>query len=253
MNTSRLPDRTAALRPQERLAGLQKNLTDTMGLHIVAGDWEIGSVIPQEIDLLEQFGISRPTLREALRVLASKGLIASKQRVGTTVQPLNRWNLLDPDVLRWLASTELNLDIAHELLVFRRMIEPQVARLAAMDPTAEAISTLRNAFLKMQAAQADKIAYYHADRVFHDALFAATSNRFIGSLGQTVLAVLDLSFSLQSKSVIDPMIGLRMHENVLRAVESRSADDAELAMLALLKKAEDEMNAARRNNQSVPN
>ena len=49
------------------------------------------------------------------------------------------------------------------------------------------------------------------------------------------------------------MIGLRMHENVLRAVESRSADDAELAMLALLKKAEDEMNAARRNNQSVPN
>ena len=158
MNTSRLIDKTAATRPQERLAGLQKNLTDTMGLHIVAGDWEIGSVIPQEIDLLEQFGISRPTLREALRVLSSKGLIASKQRVGTTVQPLTRWNLLDPDVLRWLASTELNLDIANELLVFRRMIEPQVARLAAMDPTAEAISALRNAFLQMQATQADKIA-----------------------------------------------------------------------------------------------
>ncbi|HEX2889248.1 FadR/GntR family transcriptional regulator [Vineibacter terrae] len=232
--------------PSGRVAGLQQALIDAIGQRIMSGEWPAGRQLPPEAALLARFGVSRPTLREALRVLASKGLIESRQKVGTSVCPTTAWNFLDPDVLRWLAGSPLGEATARELVGFRRMIEPQVALLAATAADAPSIKAVRAAFDDMARSRSDKMAYYMADRRFHQALFAATRNRFVDALGRTVMVVLDFSFSLQSRSLIDPDRGLALHQRVCEAIEARDAAAAEAAMFQLLGEAEVELSRAGR-------
>ena len=226
------------------LGGLQRNLVEAIGSAIVGGEWSASSPLPQEAELLRRFGVSRPTLREAMRVLASKGLIESRQKIGTTVRPQSRWKLLDPDVLGWLARGPIDPSTGAELVAFRRMIEPQVARLAAGARASR--EALRAAFEAMSASRHDKVAYYMADRAFHAALFEATGNRFVEALGRTVMVVLDFSFSLQSRSLIDPERGLVLHGEALAAIVSNDPDAAEKALLRLLGEAERELARSRR-------
>ena len=75
--------------------------------------------------------MSRPTLREAFRVLAAKRLIVSRQKVGTSVRPKSDWNMLDHDFLAWHLGVALNDDFVDDLFQLRQMVEPQAAYLAA--------------------------------------------------------------------------------------------------------------------------
>ena len=74
-----------------------------IGLGIVGGSFPPASILPGDTDLMERFGVSRTVLREALRVLAGKGLIQAKARIGTRVRDKAQWNLFDADVLIWHA------------------------------------------------------------------------------------------------------------------------------------------------------
>ncbi|MET9403324.1 GntR family transcriptional regulator, partial [Kitasatospora sp. NPDC002965] len=79
---------------------LHQQIIDIIGEQIVSGAYAPGSLLSP--DRLEQeIGVSKTVLREALRVLASKGLIGSRQKRGTFVRPRADWNLLDVDLLRW--------------------------------------------------------------------------------------------------------------------------------------------------------
>ncbi|MFI5013878.1 MAG: FadR/GntR family transcriptional regulator [Hyphomicrobiales bacterium] len=244
--TRRLPLTPPAPTPLSRVSGMQRMLVDAIGRRVVSGEWPPDSPLPHEAELLRLLGVSRPTLREALRVLASKGLIESRQKVGTHVCPIDSWNFLDPDVLKWLGGAPLSETMARELVAFRRLLEPQVAMLAATAADAQSTAAVRLAFAEMERNRQDRMAYYLADRQFHQALFAATRNRFVGALGQVVMIVLELSFSLQSRSLIDPARGLALHRAVCEAVEARDPRAAEAAMFQLLGEAEQELDRARR-------
>ena len=63
------------------------SLAAALGCEIIAGLYPPGSRLPNEASLLVRFGVSRPTLREAFRALEAKGLIVSRQKVGTMVRP----------------------------------------------------------------------------------------------------------------------------------------------------------------------
>src|SRR6478736_7612646 len=75
-----------------------------IGQRIVSGEWTAGNALPTEADLSRELNVSRASLREAIKLLAGKGLIRSTPRRGTIVQPPTTWNRLDPDVLLWQAS-----------------------------------------------------------------------------------------------------------------------------------------------------
>ncbi len=231
--------------PLGRVSRMQPMLVEALGQRIVSGEWPPGSPLPHESELLATLGVSRPTLREALRVLSSKGLIESRQRVGTSVSAVASWNFLDPEVLKWLGATPLNENMARELVEFRRVLEPQVAMLAATAADRHSTAAIRDAFDTMARNRGDRMAYYLADKQFHRALFAATHNRFVGALGEVVMTVLDLSFSVQSRSLIDPARGLALHHAVCKAIETRDPKAAGAAMLQLLGEAERELARAR--------
>ena len=92
---------------------------DLLGEAIVSGRYAPGDVLNNEIDASEQLNVSRSAYREAIRILAAKGLVESRPKTGTRVLPRNRWNLLDPDVLAWAFSGEPDIHFVRSLFELR--------------------------------------------------------------------------------------------------------------------------------------
>ncbi|HEU5295501.1 MAG TPA: GntR family transcriptional regulator, partial [Burkholderiaceae bacterium] len=85
--------------PPPARKSMHARIVHTLGMRIVAGGFVPGERLPSEAVLLAEYDVSRPVLREAIRVLVAKGLVISRQRTGAIVRPRNEWHLLDPDVL----------------------------------------------------------------------------------------------------------------------------------------------------------
>src|SRR6218665_4056891 len=79
-------------------------IPEMLGARVVGGEWSEGAAIPTELELAEQLGVARTSVREALTRLKAKGLIASRPKAGTRVLARAHWNMLDEDVLRWAWS-----------------------------------------------------------------------------------------------------------------------------------------------------
>ena len=82
---------------------------------ILTGVWNEGSVLPREIELAVQFGVSRTSIRESLSILKAKGLIAAKQKAGTHVRERINWNMLDAELLEWTWTERPAEEFAQQL------------------------------------------------------------------------------------------------------------------------------------------
>ncbi len=114
----------------ESSADLHSVLVQNLGLAIAEGTLAPRSIL--RLDELEaQHSVSRSVVREAARVLSSKGMLESRRRLGTVVQPEDAWNAYDPQVIRWRLASSRRLEQLQALNELRGAIEPQAARLAA--------------------------------------------------------------------------------------------------------------------------
>ena len=112
--------------------GTTREIVETLGRRIANGFYAVGEVIPKEDQLAASLGVSRTTVRDAIKVLSGKSLVRTARRYGTRVQPVDDWNLLDPDVLAWHEAAHPRFQaIFVEAMELRRMIEPEAAALAA--------------------------------------------------------------------------------------------------------------------------
>lgn len=155
---------------------ITQNLTHTLGLAIVRGDF-IES-LPSEADICGQFGVSRSSTREAVKMLSAKGLIRSRPKQGIRIQPERHWNMFDPDVLKWTLVSKPTLDLLREFFELRLVTDPQAAALAAKHAKPENIVELRKAIDRMRDAELGLDDVLDADIAFVTALFEATHNRF---------------------------------------------------------------------------
>src|ERR1700712_1840389 len=137
--------------PPERKS-MHARIVRDLGLRIVAGELKPGDRLPAEAALLAEYEVSRPVLREAIRVLVAKGLVQSRQRAGASVRPRNEWHLLDPDVLYWLIQTRPAPEFVQTLMGVRRVFEPGAAALAAPAASAEQLAGIAQAYDGMAAA-----------------------------------------------------------------------------------------------------
>jgi DNA-binding FadR family transcriptional regulator len=211
-------------------------LASALGGEIIAGVYPPGSRLPGEAILLERFRVSRPTLREAFRVLAAKGLIVSRQKVGTSVRPKSDWNMLDPDFLAWHLRAALNEDFVNDLFQLRQMVEPQAAYLAALSRDPAALERISAAYADMEASQGATDDVTAADLRFHQAILDATGNLFIGALGGLIDTALVGTFELgwrAAASIRDDR--LHQHRAVLKAISEGQADEARERMAELLR------------------
>lgn len=228
--------------------GSHGRVVQLLGEEIISGTYSPDDTI--ETEALEQrFGVSRTVIREAFKVLASKGLVDSRQRRGTFVRPEREWNKLDPDVLRWrFESAGTTTDLFDELHEIREMIEPPSARLAAERRVAVDVEAASEALARMSRTihNGDIEGFVEADVAFHAALLEASHNDLVGSLSVIIELGLRSRDSLVHKTLPPPRREIALHRRVLDAVVAREAQEAEDAMRALL------TNAARSITRLAP-
>ena len=195
---------------------------------ISLGVFPPGAKIPTEPALMAQLGVGRSTVREAIRVLVSAGLLEVRQGDGTYV--LERQSGHEPLEYRLRRAT------AQEIHDVRRLIEVETARLAALNRTQADIDTMRDCLSRKKAAltASDPHGYVMADIAFHSAVASASGN--------SLLADLYRSFCMVFQDFLDSLIADRgvnqyqdrIHTGLLEAIAAQNPEQAaRFAMEAL--------------------
>lgn len=210
--------------------GLHGQLVESLGQSIGGGRLSVGEQIVPEA-LAEESETSRAVVREALRVLETKGMVIARPRTGTRVRDISEWDLLDPDVIRWRSTGAEAARQLEELLAIRGAIEPLAARHASRATTPENLAALRAALTAMERAvgEQDYAGFTEADVAFHRALLAAGGNRIIGQFADPIEAALRVRHSLR---LVPPTLSadvVATHQAILDAVLSHDEAEAELA------------------------
>jgi len=170
---------------------LYQYIVDEIGQRIIRGKYQTEDVLPTEDQLSSELQVSRGVLREAIKVLAQKGLIQTRPRVGTQVLPRENWNLFDPDVLVWRLQIEDKTTFLKNVTEVRRMIESEAARQAARRATRSEVADIRGTLLQMQTILSDGNRYVYDDYLsldilFHSKILRASHNDLLSQIGSTV-------------------------------------------------------------------
>ena len=216
---------------------LTRRVVEALGQAIVTGTWQATGAFPIEAELCARFGVSRSVVREAVKMLTAKGLLSARPRRGTVVEPEPHWNLLDPDVLRWLLERAPSPALLAEFTQMRLGIEPQAAALAAQAVgrgQAEMLPPIRAALARMRAAGTGDDDPLASDIAFHVAILHASGNRFLVQLRELVDTALRISIRLTNARKGVSLASVDDHARVLRAIEAADAPAAAAAMRELL-------------------
>jgi len=213
---------------------LNAQLVDTIGQRIVKGHYKEGEQLPVEADLCDEFGVSRSILREAIKMLAAKGFLLSRPRVGTVVQKRSQWNLMDGEVLNWVTRVIPPAEYLDMMFEARMMIEPAAAGLAARKATKEDIAAIGLAYAEMATAKTlgDSLG---PDIRFHLAIMEASHNAVICNMGHTLHKALAISIKLTSWNQNIHKLSLPRHEAIYLAISHRDVEGAVSATQWLLK------------------
>ena len=209
--------------------GLHGELVHDVGVRILRGELEPGDSLAGEWD--EQ-DVSRTVVREAVKVLAAKGLIVSRPKTGTHVRERRYWHMLDPDVLAWRLEAEPGDDFYMTVFETRRLIEPAMAALAATRASDEEVAELEAAYVRMEESVAsDLAAYVEADIHFHEVILTGCHNELLTHLGSTLRGVFRATFT-RTQGVAEETLPL--HEAVLEGIRDGDAEAAEAATRRLI-------------------
>lgn len=216
--------------------GLHAAAVDRIGGWIVQGRIAPGDLLPNEE--ITALGVSRSVLREAVKVLAGKGLVESRPRTGTRVRARSDWNFLDPDVLAWRFSGPIGPAEVQALFELRSAIEPMAASLAAVRGSADQIAVLERALQRMDAVVHDGELFAEPDLLFHQTILRMTGNELIGSLAALIETALVMSFRLSIDLPTGQEPSMPLHRKVAERIAAKDAEGARQAMVVLLKDAE---------------
>jgi DNA-binding FadR family transcriptional regulator len=223
---------------EANVGALHDNLLTALGTAIVSGEYPPGEVLTLD-GVGAQHGVSRSVAREAIRVLESMGLVASRRRVGITIQPAQKWNVFDPQLIRWRLESG---DRAAQLVSFselRRGFEPAAAALAARraNPHQCRIMAAAVSDMVVNGRSGDLDAYLLADKIFHQTLLEASGNEMFRALNGVVAEVLTGRTHHGMMPAVPNPAAIELHDDVARAIRLRDEEAAERAMRAIIDEA----------------
>ena len=222
-----------AFEPVVRSERLADRVAVALTESIVSGQLAPGDRLPPERELCEQFEVSRPVVREAVRSLIAKGLLVDSPRRGHTVSALGRDTVTESLTL-YLRGRQLDYS---KLMEVRSVIEVENAGRAAERATPEHISTLKEAAKEMRPGMTAEEAAL-ADVGFHRAIATATGNEFFAVMLDSIREVL---VTAQLPTLADQKIvrgAIRHHAAIVKQIEAGDPDGAREAMRTHLADAE---------------
>jgi DNA-binding FadR family transcriptional regulator len=213
-----------------RRSPLHEQVARTLSLRIIRREIEPGTVLPNEDALCRQFDVSRTVIREAIRVIATKGLVQVRPRIGTRVCNPAQWELSDSVLLKWRMESEPDIKLVQDLAELRNMIEPMAAGLAAERASESDIAVMTEAYADMEAATTID-EHIGADIRFHLSVIEASGNDLVVSTLRPVIEnMLGSSFRRFIRSLEKTKQSLPVHKAVLRAITDGDSRGAILAM-----------------------
>ena len=215
----------------------QKNLSyvlaEKLAQRILAGEYMPGSILPGELELGEQFGVSRTAVREAVKTLTAKGMVLPRPRIGTRVMPQSNWNFLDQELLSWwMGEDNFHHDIEH-FLVIRSSLEPQACLLAATLGTAEQkarLNTLMDEMVHLKK-HFNRERWIEVDMAWHEHIYEMSGNPFLTSFASLFHSVYHTYFTSITQ---DEVVKLDLHQAIVDAIQDSDGLRAMAASQTLL-------------------
>jgi len=231
-----------APRPLRR-RGLHRTIVDVLGQRIVRGDYAPDQTLPNEAELGNALEVSRTVVREAVKVLASKGLVESRPKIGTRVLPRASWSLVDPDVLSWQVDLAGDVPLFRDLSEIRLMIEPQAAALAAGRRSKVEAAHLLDLVERLEEVSDESERYIPIDLELHSTILQATHNELLARMTGTLSVALAASRRITVKAPGGPRSAMRFHHEVVGAIANQDAEGASRAMQRLITGASSDVQA----------
>jgi DNA-binding FadR family transcriptional regulator len=212
---------------------LHGQVVHELGRRVVGGHYPADKVLPNEELLCQELAVSRTALREAVKVLAGKGLLEARPRIGTRVRTKDQWNLLDPDILAWRCATGVDADFLRHLTELREIIEPSAAALAATSRSPEQLQAIEAALRSMETATS--IAQWvQADLAFHTAVLKATNNPLLMPLAAIIGSALESLLGVTARTSDNFKQALPDHQKVFDAIRLQEPQNALHRMAGML-------------------
>lgn len=217
-----------------------EQIAEQIEKRILDGELKSGDRLPTERDLAEQFHASRTAVREAMKILAQKGLIEMRPGRGTIV--------IDGvhEAMQNSIGLAMKLKLGEvggsdNLVEVREILETEIAALAAARALEKDIAAMREAITVMDASLHDADSFIAADNLFHEALAQATQNTLILILVKSIVNPL----SEQRKQIFavegGPQRGQMHHKRILESIVRRDPEAARVAMRAHLRQVREDV------------
>jgi DNA-binding FadR family transcriptional regulator len=216
-----------------RTVGSKEGLVDRVVTEIeeliVTNKLEPETKLPPERDFAEQLGVSRTVVREAVRILVTKGLLETRPGVGTMVRQMTREQIVEPLnlLLRSRTGDKVSFDQLHQV---RSILEIEIAGLAASQATDADIAHLKQIMADMEAAQHDLDTLAARDADFHSALAKMTHNPLLAILVDSIRDLLQEYIALVTRYLDPQQENLPLHSKLLERIEARDVEGARQAM-----------------------
>jgi DNA-binding FadR family transcriptional regulator len=230
----RVLKKTMAPRGEHSSLRIDGSVARDMGIAIVGGQFRPGDLMEGEVEASERLRVSRTAYREAVRILAAKGLVEVRPKIGTRVNTPDHWHLLDPDVLSWIFGAEPDDKLVQALFALRKIIEPAAAALAAQHRSTTDLGEMAQALQGMSEHTLATDAGRAADQKFHASLLRATNNPFVASLTSGVGAAVSWTTIFKQRHKPLPRDPVPDHERVFQAIAAADPDAAREAMATLI-------------------
>lgn len=193
---------------------------------IRSGEIVPGGRLPSERQLADEFGLSRSSVREAIRALSEQGVLESRRGAGTYLVPVSGTTLLR----RLSHAAQGQNSRVSQVFEFRRMLEPQLMRKAVANATEEQLELLRGAVRRQEMDIQTGGTGRKQDRQFHRLVSEATGNPLAVEAVRTLATMFDVPRAKQFDSPVRDKASLDAHKRILRAIEARDVDLAALEM-----------------------
>lgn len=214
---------------------LHRRMLEAVGEAIAAGRYEPGRRLTLD-ELQREFGVSRTVARDTMRALETMNLVTSRRRVGIVVQDPARWNVYDPQLVRWRLASPRRDEQYASLTELRIAVEPLAAAGAARRASGGQRTELTRtaAELRRLGEAGDLDAFLEADIAFHRLILASSGNEMFAALDAMVTEVLT-SRTRQGRMPFRPRDeALEAHERAAAAIARGDANDAEAAVRGIL-------------------
>jgi DNA-binding FadR family transcriptional regulator len=216
-----------------RKSSLHHQVAQDIGARILKGEFAPGDLLPNEAESCRAYGVSRTAVREAMKMLTAKGLIISRPKIGSRVQPRDSWNLLDRDVLVWYCAAAERSHFLASMHQVRGILEPEAAALAATNHTVEQMRVIEEALIGMRDAT-DLVQWNGADVRFHLAILWAAGNELLVPFGFLIESALGTMFDFTGRHNQDWRKAYPLHETIVIAIRKRRPEAARKAVRGLL-------------------